>query len=1014
MVGLSLAGVGQSASIALSPVLASVVAFAQALSASLSLTPGIGEGLAGVSQSVYLALSPSLQSALAFFATLSATLSLSPSLGQAIAGVANSVSTSLSSSLGAAVAGVTESVSTTLSPSVNGVAAFLAALSASISLTPELNQGLGGITNALTIGLSPTLTSALAFFATVSAAVSLVPSVDQDIAGVSNALSVSLSQSLGEGVAGVTNVVSTTLTPAVNGAAAFLASVSAAIALAPAVGQGIEGLTQSASLALSSSISSLAAFAEMLSASMSIAPSLSQDLADISNALSVAIAPSLDEGIAGISGSATVTLTPTLSGAAAFLETLSASLLLAPALNQGLAGVASPLSMALSPALAGAASFFASVSASLGLAPSIGEGLAGITQSLSSSLTASVNQGIGGVTEVVGTTISPILEGLISFFEAVLGITTLAPSLSVASGLTEYASVALAPSIMAIASVPPAALTAILCSPSVVAEGVSAKCAVTVTGASPTGTVSFSSLSGTFAPASDCTLSGGSCEIDFVAPSSPGSFTINATYSGDSHNSGSSQTFAVTVPTFGISATSGAVGTSTELSGSGFVPSAVYDYCFEAGIAAISGASACSQMHQFVASSSGAIPVLTVIVPSGQSGLVVVSGSGGGLAAFQSFAVTPSATHAAITLSPNSGASGTPVTVIGSSFTPGATVAISYTNGTVVTEPSVITASSVGGFTATFSASSSSPGAGGNVVSAIGSDPADSASAVFTATNVATYGTTSVPVSAGGTVLVNQTGTTGVTLSISSPSAASGTVVVVGPRRAAVVRRVRRVVRDGPVLRRLRLRQHTREWGRPSLLHGRFCDGRLFDAVLERRLVGHGRLCRDGHDHLQHRRGGRGHQRLDADRDKLRDRHGAYGWRRRRCHLHLPVDQAYARDGRRARELLVERVRSDPVDNRGRRPVPPYSGVPRLHGIHLFRGAPERHRQVRLRRRKPDARVLHVRGAGVLLEHERHVLRPVAPEPLLLGDGRGERLRGPDPHGPPARLVLQRDPHERP
>jgi hypothetical protein len=91
-------------------------------------------------------------------------------------------------------------------------------------------------------------------------------------------------------------------------------------------------------------------------------------------------------------------------------------------------------------------------------------------------------------------------------------------------------------------------VTSLLCS-SPVAVGASSTCTATVEGSTPSGTVSFTaSGSGNFFPSGVCTLSGGSCSVQYVPSTTAGSpQTITATYPGDMSNFGSSGTSSVTV-----------------------------------------------------------------------------------------------------------------------------------------------------------------------------------------------------------------------------------------------------------------------------------------------------------------------------------------------------------------------------------------------------------------------------------------------------------------------------------
>ncbi len=94
--------------------------------------------------------------------------------------------------------------------------------------------------------------------------------------------------------------------------------------------------------------------------------------------------------------------------------------------------------------------------------------------------------------------------------------------------------------------------TGVSCTPSSFAISSSSSCTASVTGLSPTGTVSWTqSGSGSVSfSASQCTLSSSSCSVT-VTGSSAGSVTITASYGGDASNGASSGTasVSVTVPT---------------------------------------------------------------------------------------------------------------------------------------------------------------------------------------------------------------------------------------------------------------------------------------------------------------------------------------------------------------------------------------------------------------------------------------------------------------------------------
>jgi hypothetical protein len=101
-----------------------------------------------------------------------------------------------------------------------------------------------------------------------------------------------------------------------------------------------------------------------------------------------------------------------------------------------------------------------------------------------------------------------------------------------------------------------ATTTMVGCSPATVPVGGTISCTATVTdvvvgapATTPTGTVSFSTDSGSFSGGGSCTLSGSgpsaSCSVSYT-PTVVGPHTITATYGGDATHSGSSGTTVVT------------------------------------------------------------------------------------------------------------------------------------------------------------------------------------------------------------------------------------------------------------------------------------------------------------------------------------------------------------------------------------------------------------------------------------------------------------------------------------
>lgn len=92
----------------------------------------------------------------------------------------------------------------------------------------------------------------------------------------------------------------------------------------------------------------------------------------------------------------------------------------------------------------------------------------------------------------------------------------------------------------------------ISCSPTSISVGSSTTCTATVTGNSPTGTMTFSSndTGARFSPSPSCTLSSGSCQVTYRSATS-GSATIRASYSGDSNNAQNSSVTSLTVQASG-------------------------------------------------------------------------------------------------------------------------------------------------------------------------------------------------------------------------------------------------------------------------------------------------------------------------------------------------------------------------------------------------------------------------------------------------------------------------------
>ena len=114
--------------------------------------------------------------------------------------------------------------------------------------------------------------------------------------------------------------------------------------------------------------------------------------------------------------------------------------------------------------------------------------------------------------------------------------------------------------------------TSVVCTPSPVNSGIATLCKATVTGMSPTGTVSWSTSGQGVFSTDSCTLSAsGSCSVSYTPSSSTSPVTITGAYNGDANNFASSGTFSLKVnPTTTTTTTttsgSGSCGCSDEKS----------------------------------------------------------------------------------------------------------------------------------------------------------------------------------------------------------------------------------------------------------------------------------------------------------------------------------------------------------------------------------------------------------------------------------------------------------------
>ena len=172
------------------------------------------------------------------------------------------------------------------------------------------------------------------------------------------------------------------------------------------------------------------------------------------------------------------------------------------------------------------------------------------------------------------------------------------------------------------------------------------------------------------------------------------SFTVPACTQGNhtvkgTDASGSSPNFTFTVsPKITISPTSGAVGDTVTVSGTGFA----------AGSPTVTIYFDTTAMTTAATNSSGTFPSTTFAVPSSSRGSHIIKAQD----ASSNQATATFTVGQKITINPTSGPSGTPVTVIGNGFAASQTITIKYNGTAVVTTPSPVTTGSTGGFTAQF------------------------------------------------------------------------------------------------------------------------------------------------------------------------------------------------------------------------------------------------------------------------------------------------------------------------
>ncbi|MDE1838734.1 MAG: hypothetical protein KGH87_02325, partial [Thaumarchaeota archaeon] len=222
-----------------------------------------------------------------------------------------------------------------------------------------------------------------------------------------------------------------------------------------------------------------------------------------------------------------------------------------------------------------------------------------------------------------------------------------------------------------------------------------------------------------------------------------------------------STAFTITTPVIDAAVpTSGPVGQSISINFNHLFANHAYTIKF--GSTTASGAFATGTTN----STGGAAG--TVLVPSITAGSQPLSVTDGTNSPSTAFTVTSS-----VSLSPTSGSIGTSVTVSGSGFAASSTVTIKYAGTTVTTSPATVTTDSSGNIPSGVTFTVPLSAAGAHTVQATDAS-SNTASATFTVTNVSTQGTTSTTTSSGG-ASADQTGTTGIKVTISGSSAGDGT-----------------------------------------------------------------------------------------------------------------------------------------------------------------------------------------------------------------------------------------------
>src|SRR5256712_7531928 len=279
-------------------------------------------------------------------------------------------------------------------------------------------------------------------------------------------------------------------------------------------------------------------------------------------------------------------------------------------------------------------------------------------------------------------------------------------------------------------------------------------------------TISYDNAGIATTPTTITTTSTGSFTGSITIPSSSaaGTHTVKAT---DASANSASASFTVTTgtitPTISLNPSSGPVGTTVTVSGSGFASNS--------GISITYGGTAITTNPTTITTdSTGSFAGSITVTPSSLGTHTVKATDASSNSASAQFTVTP-----AISLSPSSGSAGTSVTVTGNSFSPSSHVTISFDGTRVSTTPGKIKTDGSGKFSASFTVPTSSA-AGPHTVKAADA-LSNSASASFTVTT----GTITPSISLNPT-----SGPTGTTVNISGSNFAANSGITISYDNAGI------------------------------------------------------------------------------------------------------------------------------------------------------------------------------------------------------------------------------------